>query len=154
MHVSRISMTEVPILNALDRKNTTKKFKNKNQLTDTENKGRNADENIYRLLRHKKHVLRRIVNAPHLAADADNVHGEEHAIDTDECQPKVDSAECFIHQTAEHFRKPEIQPAECREEWSNRHHQVKMRHDEVRILKLDICGRGSKKNSAQPAAHK
>src|SRR5207247_6782822 len=95
-----------------------------------------------------------VVNSTHLSADADNVHRKEHAVNTDESQPKMNPSERFIHEPAEHFREPEVQAAECGKQRSNRHHKMEVGDDEIRILKLNIRRRGSKKNSAESAAHK
>src|SRR3989442_286415 len=64
--LERSRVPRVPFEDSPSPKNTDKEVKQEDQLGGTQDKGRNADENIYRLLRHKKHVLRRIVNAPHL----------------------------------------------------------------------------------------
>src|SRR5262249_53157975 len=54
------------------------------QLRRPENERRVANKHVHRLLLHKEHVLSRIVNTSHLAADAKNVHRKEDAVCTDE----------------------------------------------------------------------
>ena len=101
-------MPGIMLHSALSRENAEKEIEQENQLSRTENKGRNGDEDIDRLLRHQEHILRWIVNTPHLAANADNMHREEDRVNTDETQPEMNLAERFVHEAAEHLREPEI----------------------------------------------
>src|SRR5207237_7856968 len=140
-----IRLTLITVGEEFPRENTDKKVEDEYKLLSTENKRRNTDEHIDGLLRLKKNVLCRIVDATHLTANADNVHWKEDAIDANECQPEVKSPKRFIHKASEHFWKPEIEPTKCCKQRSNSHYKVEVRHDEVSVLKLDICRGGSKK---------
>src|SRR2546426_10481725 len=95
-----------------------------------------------------------MVNTPHLAANADNMHREEDGVNTDETQQEMNLAERFVHEAAEHLGEPEIHPRECREQGSDRHHKVEVGHQKKSILELNTPRRFSKKNPTQTAAHK
>src|SRR4051794_28396248 len=75
-----IRMPGIPFHSALTTENTNEEVEQEDQLSSSQNKGRNADKHIQGLLRLKKDVLGRIVNTAHLAANAENVHREEHAV--------------------------------------------------------------------------
>src|SRR5215471_8790006 len=94
----------------------------------------------------------RIVNPAHLAANSNNVHGEEDAVNTDKTHPEVNLAEGLIHEATEHFGEPIVQAAKSRKQRRDRHHQVEMGDDEVSILKLNVRGRRAEEDSAQTAA--
>ena len=96
-----------------------------------------GNEHIHRLLRLEERVLSRIVETSHLSADAENVHREEDAVNADEAQPEMNLAERFVHEPAEHFREPEIESGERREQRRDCHHQMEVRDDEVGILQVE-----------------
>src|SRR5947199_3297344 len=92
----------------LSRENAEKEVEQENQTSGTENKGCNGDEDIHRLMRHQKHILRWIVNTPILATIADIMQREKDAVNTDEGQPEMDSPQRLIHESGKHLREPEI----------------------------------------------
>ena len=49
--------------------------------------------NMFSRLEMQELVLRRVVDAPHVAADAQDVHREERAVEGDEGEPEVELAE-------------------------------------------------------------
>src|SRR2546426_239799 len=109
-----IRVPRIPLHDPLPRENTDEKVQDKYQLSSAEDKREGADEYINRLLRLQEDVLRWVINPAHLAADADDVHREEHTVGTDKREPEVEFAEAFIHEPAEHLREPEIQTCKCR----------------------------------------
>src|SRR5262245_58092390 len=64
-------------------KDAEKEIDQENDLSRAQNKGGNGDKHVHRLLGLEKHVLGRVVDAPHLTADSNNMHWKKDAIRTD-----------------------------------------------------------------------
>src|ERR1051325_9034212 len=77
-------------------------------LRQTEGEGAHRDEHVDRLQVVQEGVLHRVVDAPHVPADAEDVHRKEGAVEGDERRPEMDLAERLVHHAAEHLRKPVV----------------------------------------------
>src|SRR5437773_5677216 len=130
--VPRIAFSHAPAENAEE------EVEQENQLGRSQNKCGDRNEHVHRLLWLKEHVLSRVIDSPHLATDSDDVHRKKHAIGADEGEPEMNLSECRIHEPAEHFGKPEVDARKCSEQGSDRHNEMEMGNDEIRVLKLDI----------------
>src|SRR5262249_16550246 len=126
---------------ALPAEDAEEEVEQENQLGRSQNECGNRNEHVHRLLRLKEHVLSRVIDAPHLAANSNDVHREKHAIGTDECEPEMNFSQGRIHEPPKHLRKPVIDAPECGEQRRYGHHQMKVGNDEIGILKLDVCSR-------------
>src|SRR5205085_9850784 len=84
-----IRVPRITFHDAFSGEDTDEKVQDKDQLSRAQYKGGDGDKDINRLLGLQEDVLRRIVNPAHLAANADNVHGEKHAIGSNKRQPEV-----------------------------------------------------------------
>src|SRR5215475_526395 len=136
-------MPGIPFRGRLSGKNADNEVQQKDQLSRAQNECGNRNKYVHRLLLLKEHVLGRVINTTHLAADSNNVHREENAIRPDEREPEVNLSECGVHEPAEHLREPEVQSGKCGEQWSDRHDEMEVRYDEVSILELNIRSRCS-----------
>src|SRR5262249_16065059 len=93
-------------------KDAHEEVEEEDQLSGPKNERGNGDKHVYRLLRHKEHVLRRVVDSAHLATDTQNVHRKENAVGTNESQPEMQLSKRLVHEPPEHFREPVVQTAE------------------------------------------
>src|SRR5437764_116061 len=149
-----IRVPRITFHDAFSGEDTDEKVHDKDQLGRAQYKGGDADKDINRLLGLQEDVLRWIVNPAHLTANTNNVHGEKHAIRSNKRQPEMEFTHSFVHEPAEHLGEPEVQARKCRKQRCDSHDEVEVRHDKIRILQLNICGRCTKVNSAQTTADK
>src|SRR5215831_18347491 len=140
-------MPRVVFCNSFTRKDAAEEVEDKDQLCGSKDERSIGDEHIYGLLGHEERVLSRVVNAAHLAANAEYVHRKENTVRADEGKPEMQFTKAFVHESAEHFREPEVEARKSRKERRNCHDEVEMRHYKVRVLKLNIRSRCSKENS-------
>src|SRR5688572_19688321 len=82
------------------------------------------------------------------------MHREEHAVNRNEAHPEVNLAERFVHEPAEHLRKPEVQASVGGKQRCNSHHEMEMGDDKVGVLQLNVSRGRSKEEAAQAAADK
>src|SRR5215468_5989431 len=66
-----VRMSRVPFRCRFAGENADNEIHQEDQLSRTQNECRNRNKDVHRLLRLKEHVLRRVINTTHLAADAD-----------------------------------------------------------------------------------
>src|SRR5438552_293602 len=132
--LERVCMPWIVFGHAAARKDAHEEIEDEDQLGCAENESGNGDEDIQRLLRLQERVLSRIIQPAHLSADAENVHREEDTIDAHKAEPKMNFAESFVHQSAEHFREPEVKTPKSREQRSDSHYEMEVRNDEIGVL--------------------
>src|SRR5262249_3820785 len=91
------------LLCPLAREHAPEEVDDENQLARAEDERAVGDERVHRLERLQEVVLRRVVDAAHVAADAEDVHREEGPVEADEGEREVDLAERLVHHAAEHL---------------------------------------------------
>src|SRR5438552_1334996 len=96
-------MPRVAFGGTLTCKDADEEIRQEDQLRRSQNERGDRDEYVHGLLGHKEHVLSWIVDAPHLAADSDDVHWEENTVNTNEREPEVNLSQGLVHEAAKHF---------------------------------------------------
>src|SRR3954469_21309272 len=81
----------------------------------------------------------------------EDVHREEGAVDPDEEQPELPAPKSLAEHSASHFRKPEVDGAEEREEHTADDHVMEVRDDEVRVVDLKVDRHGGDHHACEPA---
>ena len=82
-------------------------------------------------------ILHGVGDAAHVTGYTEKVHGEEGTVEKEIRKDKVNLAQRFVQHAAKHFGKPII---ERRKHGENdaRDHIVKMCHDEVGVVDVDV----------------
>ena len=73
-----------------------------------------------------------------MSAYAENMHGEECAVECDERQPEMNLGEYIVHITSVHLREPEDDTTENSKQTSAEYNVVNMRHNVVGIVDEDV----------------
>ena len=89
--------------------------------------------------------------AARVAGETGEMHGQKCAVSPDERQVEVQLAEALVQHAAEHQRKPVERAGEYAEQRRDAHHQVKVRHHEIRVVKIGVELRLAEKQSGQAA---
>ena len=111
-----------------------------------------GDELVEALQRLQEVVLVGVVDAPHVAGDADVVHGEERPVVGDEGEPEVPLAQRLVHHAAEHLREPEGGGAEDAEQGRPGHDQVEVGDHEEGVVEVDVGRALAQPDAGEPAA--
>ena len=94
--------------------------------------------------------MQRVVDAPHMPADAEDVHREEAPLKKMKVSTEVDLAQRLVHHPAEHLREPVVDAGEDRED-DPRDDVVDVGDDEVGVVDEDVDRRGRHEDAAQAA---
>src|SRR5207248_4399872 len=121
------------------------------QLRRAEREGTVADEAV-----HREEVPERVVRvwveyASRHAADAEDVHREERAVERDEADPEVNVTELVAHHPAEHLGVPEIDSREDAEHAGAEENVMNVSHDEIRVVDVDVHRRSAHVDARQAA---
>lgn len=95
-----------------------------------------------------------IVIATWYPGHAHVVHRPENSVRAENGAPEVNLTQCLVHIATEHLGKPVVNARKHPKESGYAHHDVKVRHDEIRIVQLDINGRVAKENTRQATRNK
>src|SRR5690606_14493733 len=83
-------------------------------------------------------IDRRIRNTAHHASEAQVVHREESHVEEDKGQEEMNLADRLVQHHPEHFREPEIDRTEDREDTSAEEDVMEVRHDEVGVVHKEV----------------
>src|SRR5436309_12866347 len=139
------------LLRPLAREHAPEEVDDEDQLARAEDERAVGDERVHRLERLQEVVLRRVVDAAHVAADAEDVHREEGPVEADEGEREMDLAERLVHHAAEHLREPVVDRGEGTEDAAPEDDVMDVCHDEVAVVDVDVDRRGRHEDAREPA---
>ncbi len=121
------------------------KVEEEDELRSNGNESGDTDENVDRLQLCEVSHGSRVKIAPRMARQPQEMHWHKDGIDTYERQPEVNLPNPFVQEPAKHLRKPEICGREHSENRRHAHDQVKVRDNEVGVVKIQVqCRLGQK----------
>src|SRR5258706_11908014 len=101
----------------------------------------------------EKFILGWIVDAPHVAGDAQEMHREKRPVEKNVSQNEMNHAQGNIHHAAKHFREPVINRCE-QSEHDTRYDVVEMRNDKIGVVNENVDRCRSHKDTTEAADQK